>query len=595
MSYTKHNFTTGGTIQAAPFNAMENQIAENETAIAGKAAAADLTALAGRVSVLEGGGMRPPTIYCWGDSLTEGVGAYVMMPDNQNAYMAYSYPAFLAQTYNAVNLGARGEDINAIMARQGADPITLQADLSIPASAATPVQVGTLTRMSTYGAGTGLTSKNGALVKINKEVESPGLNPCVIAGVEGILYREIADTSSDEGTYTYYFRRLEDGEAVTAPEGTEVQTFAMRHYRGNGAAIFWMGANGGYSSHNDFCAKVLAMVEYGQYSDYLVILSREFAETYARQIMNILTDEDGVCHVLYLMDQLPYRGYGLAGIPSHTIDTSQWETTDPIKKNAPLLCDFLASQSGEAQYGALHFSAWGYKAIAKLCMERLADMKLYTEISQGGSQNLPQVDEYGTLLYKLAEPRTLNGSRYINTHVKLYDDVDKDWTIVCKYHGTVVCTDGVPYIIFCCMHDGGNDGVMQRYHLADDSEDLGVSEYGASIFCGNSGFSLNGSNGAINRGGENVVIIVKDGNDYSVYINSDTMCYGTPLTYALQAEDAHDLPLLIGARWNLEGTTAQFITAFTLDDFRIYNAALDASDVGAIYDELTASAEEEES
>ena len=31
MSYTKHNFVTGGTIHAAPFNAMEDQIAANET------------------------------------------------------------------------------------------------------------------------------------------------------------------------------------------------------------------------------------------------------------------------------------------------------------------------------------------------------------------------------------------------------------------------------------------------------------------------------------------------------------------------------------------------------------------------------------
>ena len=36
MSYTKHNFQAGGTILAAPFNAMEDQIAANETAIAGK-------------------------------------------------------------------------------------------------------------------------------------------------------------------------------------------------------------------------------------------------------------------------------------------------------------------------------------------------------------------------------------------------------------------------------------------------------------------------------------------------------------------------------------------------------------------------------
>ena len=54
MSYTKHYFTTGETIQAAPFNDMETQIAANETAIAGKASASDLftlqNAVAGKAS-----------------------------------------------------------------------------------------------------------------------------------------------------------------------------------------------------------------------------------------------------------------------------------------------------------------------------------------------------------------------------------------------------------------------------------------------------------------------------------------------------------------------------------------------------------------
>ena len=53
MSYTKHNFAAGGTILAAPFNEMEDQIAANETAIAGKADASDLTTLAGRVTANE--------------------------------------------------------------------------------------------------------------------------------------------------------------------------------------------------------------------------------------------------------------------------------------------------------------------------------------------------------------------------------------------------------------------------------------------------------------------------------------------------------------------------------------------------------------
>ena len=53
MSYTKHNFATGDVIRAAPFNAMEDQIAANEQAIAGKAAASALTSLEGRVGTLE--------------------------------------------------------------------------------------------------------------------------------------------------------------------------------------------------------------------------------------------------------------------------------------------------------------------------------------------------------------------------------------------------------------------------------------------------------------------------------------------------------------------------------------------------------------
>lgn len=53
MSYTKHNFATGDVILAAPFNAMEDQIAANEQAIAGKAAASALTSLAGRVTANE--------------------------------------------------------------------------------------------------------------------------------------------------------------------------------------------------------------------------------------------------------------------------------------------------------------------------------------------------------------------------------------------------------------------------------------------------------------------------------------------------------------------------------------------------------------
>ncbi len=530
------------------------------------------------------------TIYCWGDSLTEGVGAWVLPPDGHNAYMAYSYPEWLSQTYRVVNMGARSENIPAIMARQGADPIVLDADVAIPASADTPVLVGQVSRIYDASAGLGFTSRSGALVKIHKEVESPGFNPCVIGGVEGNLYRALTHTYlNNETTYNYYFRRLRDGAAVTAAAGTEIKTYAMLHCR-KGVAVIWMGANGGYASAADFITKVEAMVEYGKYTNYLVVISREFSGNDLETVKAGLTDEDGFCHVISLMDELPYRGYMMAGIGHESVDTSGWSTTDPIKKNAPLLCEYLGSPnhvtftdggtglnlyssvsslSGEDLYGALHYSAWGYKAIAKLIQEKLGTMRL--------TPNARQADEYGQLLYKLSAARTLTGDDCINTKVKLFDDLTKDWTFAIKWSGTPISPDGYPANIFCCAKDGAWKGLLYRYYQAD----------AANILFGSGAFDVSGSHNIIDHyGGTNAVVIVKDGDSYMAFVNSDDMAYDAPLVYELDPEDATELPLIIGARWNAEGTAMNYKTAFTVEDARVYNGALDETAAIALYREL---------
>lgn len=524
------------------------------------------------------------TVYCWGDSLTEGVGGYVMQPDNRNAYMTYSYPAWLGQSFNVVNLGARGEDIYAIMARQGADPITIQTSFTIPASKDTPVKIGELSRMLTYNAGTGLTSKSGKLVKVNKEVESPGLNPCVIKDVEGIIYRELKSSTDDSTTYDYYFRRLEDGTATTVPVGTEVETQAMRYYR-NGYAVFWMGANGGYTSHQDFVDKVKSMVEYGKYKNYLVILAREFAEQWAREIMGLLTDDDGFCHVIYLMDELPYRGYAMAGIGSNNIDTSNWVTTDPIKKNAPLLCDYLPSQpTEEEKYGALHFSSWGYKAIAKLVEEKLLAIVKADRTSSNSESTAPVpttgTDEFGHYVYKLPASRTFNGTTYLNTKIKLFEDLSESWTVACKYSGVVSCDDGYPANILCCVPDGTLQGILVRYTSASD----------AMVVLGSGAFPLGpayNNNTEVNFDQTNVMIIVKTGSNYKFYCNNTTCAYGIALDYVLSDDKAHSLPLIFGARWNSSGDTVNYRTKFTLEDARVYDTALDDADVVNLIGDLT--------
>lgn len=521
-----------------------------------------------------------PTLYCWGDSLTEGVGGWIMPPDGHNAYMAYSYPDWVGKSYDVVNLGSRSEDLNTIMARQGADPIVFQTGFTIPASKDTPVKVGEVTQLYDVTAGTGFTTASGAMVKPHKEVESAGINPCIIAGVEGIFYREIGTTApNNNDTYNYYFKRLEDGEAVSVPAETQLETFAMRYYR-NGVGIFWVGANGGWSGVMNYAQKIQAMIDYGNYSDYLIIISREVSGADLTTLKTEFTDEKGFCHVICLTDELPYRGYAMAGISYQSVDTTGWATTDVIKKSVPLLCEYLSGQSGENQYGALHYSIWGYKAIGKLIVEKLGQMNLVSESGGGGEGGDDgNTDEYGTLLYKLANPRTLNGTNYINTKVKLFEDVTADWTVAFKWRGVPTGT-GLPYNIFCCTKDGTWKGILFRYY----------SEWGANILVGKGAFNVPDAqqNAYENHDANtaNVVVIVKSGSTYKAFVNSSNKLYNGDLTYALTDEEAFDLPLIIGARYNAEGTEVQYKTAFTVEDVRVYDSALDESDAVDLYESL---------
>ena len=519
-----------------------------------------------------------PTIYCYGDSLTEGVGAYVMQPDQRHAYMNYSYPAWVGQTYDVVNLGARAEDVPTIMARQGADPMIITADnLTIPADL-TPIKIGEATNLYTSSQ-TGIPTRSGATAVPLLTVEAAGINPCTIAGVEGILYRTIEYNSpSSGGSFDYYFKRLKTGTAVNIPQNTEIQTFAMRNYR-NGIAVIWMGINGGASSAFDFINKVNDMVMYGKYINYIIIIGREFSGSNLEKIKTAFTDDDGFCHVISLMDQLPYRGYALAGLPNQNIDTSEWSTTDAIKKNAPLLCDYIEGYSGENAYGTLHFSAWGYKAIGKLVVEKLAEMGVVSG-GNGGSTITPWVDEndeYGHLIYKLPTAKILDGVNYLNTKIKLYDDVNKNWTFAIKWSGTPTSPGGYPANIFCCALDGQWKGILYRYY----------AQGSANLLFGSAVFNIDGThNMTDNWGDTNICIITKSGGTYSVRLNNESRVYDGPLTYNLDPQYAINLPLIIGVRYNSNGTGTNFPTAFTVEECRIYDEALTDEKALALYQEF---------
>lgn len=193
-------------------------------------------------------------------------------------------------------------------------------------------------------------------------------------------------------------------------------------------------------------------------------------------------------------------------------------------------------------------------------------------------------DDYGHFVYKLHAPRTLDGSSYLDTGIKLYEDVTSNWTFVCRYSGEVRCNDGYPVNIFCCLHDGTNDGIMLRYTGAESPMAV-LGSGGMPI-----GSAYN-NNTSINFDGTNVIIIVKSGDNYKFFCNNTICAYGSALAYGLTSDKAHSLSLIFGARWSSSGDSTQYKTSLTLEDARVYDFAMTDSDAVRLYNEelITAS------
>ena len=533
-------------------------------------------------------GGNTDVVYCWGDSLTEGVGGWLATPEGIQSAIVSAYPDVVARTYPCVNLGCRGETIQTIMARQGSDPMVV-GGFTIPASADENVIVGYL-RGGYYDSNRlGIATQSGDVAQPLKETEA-GVNPCVIAGVEGILYRDYTDDS--DGRYAYRFHRLADGDATAVPSNTQIETYAMRNYR-NGVAVIWMGANGAVNSHTAYIQKLKDMITYGNYKNYIVIIAREYVKQWvfedANSIEKAMIDTDGVCHLLYLPDELVRRGYVLAGIAAsaNVPDTSAWTTTDAIKKNAPLLM-YSSGGSTEDKFETLHFSAYGYKAIGKMVVEKLGQL-LATQ-SSGSDDSKPTdvgyvkdgEDDFGAYAFKLTRAKTGTGSIF-NTGYKPHD-VEKNWTIACRFADNMVTTA-----------EAGTLGCIfeSRKHFSDAESKKDTVAYlrRTTNDDGSYSYSLGGGFGAFSfnpeqssgyvapTDGYHDAIIRKEGGLYTFWLDGGK-AYNSALDYTIPTDHYTDEPLYLFGRVE-NGNTYQVMTG-EIKDFRIYETALADAQISAL-------------
>lgn len=614
MSYQKQNFRDGEVLSAEQLNRMEEGIAKLETnMITAEEPTASEEVQSAVESVLKsiedkGNGLlallqkkgdeildastqtggNTDVVYCWGDSLTEGVGGDVATQESIQRFIMSAYPDVVARTYPCVNLGCRGETIQTIMARQGSDPMVV-GEFTIPASASENVIVGYLRGRYYDSNRLGIATQSGDVAQPLKETEA-GVNPCVIAGVEGILYRDY--TADSDGRYAYRFHRLKDGEATAVPSNTQIETYAMRNYR-NGVAVIWMGANGAVNSHTTYIQKLKDMITYGNYKNYIVVIAREYVKKWVfedtNSIEKAMTDTDGVCHLLYLPDELVRRGYTLAGIAAsaNVPDTSAWTTTDAIKKNAPLLM-YSSGGNTEDKFDTLHFSAYGYKAIGKMVMEKLGQL-LATQSSSGDDSKPTDVgyvkdgeDDFGAYAFRLTRAKTGTGSIF-NTGYKPHD-VEKNWTIACRFAdnmeisaeaGTLGCIfESRKY--FADAESKKDTAVYLRKRLSSS----GVYKFGMAGGFGGFDFPTTNAPGYTEpTDGYHDVIIRKEGGHYTFWMDGGK-AYNSALDYTIPADHYTDEPLYLFGRVE-NGNTYQIMMG-EIKDFRIYEAALNDTQISTL-------------
>lgn len=521
-------------------------------------------------------------VYCWGDSLTQGEGSNLKLTDGVfNSFNLHPYTNELTN-FQAINLGCQGENVVTIMARQGADPMVV-GGFTIPAEC-TPVAIGTNTA--------GIPTASGEVAKPLNPMEA-GINPCTIAGVKGILHRGSSQNNSDDN---YYFTRLEAGDAVTVPSNSEITTFAMANYR-NGIAVIWMGANGGWSNVSDFIAKVQAMIEYGTYSNYLLLICREFSGNDVATISNAFTDTDGTCHVLYLYDKLAIHGLTLANMVHYYFDTSSYANGDQILLKAPMLCE-CTQVNGSPKFGGLHFSAYGYKAIGKLVANKLTELLPSSTSggsggggsgggSTGGDTELSYTtnvtDSHGLMLWKLTKPYTSNGSKVIDTKWAPYDE-DKNWTIAIKVPDTIKnVTD------YGSIFESRDDTVTTSLYFRKSTIDgetcyeINVGKQAGFKFKKTGGF-FEWVGGDFSTDGYHYLVVSKSGDSYIIAFDGGIWDgYGAPL-----GDARSDWTLMMFARRMPDSTFGQYVKG-EITDFRIYDTNLSATECQAIITEMQSS------
>lgn len=315
-----------------------------------------------------------PGIICWGDSLTQGWKAsypstlseliteniidkisFEDVVDPGYEYLVDEY-LDLINTPEVINMGVASESSITIAGRAGGIPYVTAEDMTIPEQS-TAIELP-------------LISADGKEV-IPRNPGHCGLENITISGITGQLSME---TDEETQKKRYYFTRMEAGDMVEVPQGTEIVTYGSTHYL-NYFPVIYIGTNGYYTSVQDLIKQQRSIIDHQtDHQDCFIIVGLHVG-TYEekRKLENAMVKEYGDKYI-------NLRKYMIrSGIAdANKLLNAGIEITDHDKErmgggNPP---------ASLMEKDELHFNAYGYELIGNLIYERMEELGYFDELQE---------------------------------------------------------------------------------------------------------------------------------------------------------------------------------------------------------------------
>jgi len=232
-----------------------------------------------------------PGIVVWGDSFTAGVEGNSMTIPLVLQNLIYE------RVFNNIpveNMDVSGESSNTLIGRTGSVPYVVSG-FTIPADTS-KVEIH-------------LTSSNGSAVAPLVHGDR-GVNPVTINGVQGII------STVEE---SYFFERLEGGEAVPVQDDTIVETAAFKDFD-NFLPIISMGENGGYETNQQLVDQIKSILNMEKSNEKYLVLGLTSGTAESRiELESLMASVFGEKYV-NLRDLISTNGLQIAGITPTTED-----------------------------------------------------------------------------------------------------------------------------------------------------------------------------------------------------------------------------------------------------------------------------------